>query len=129
MNVLKIRFTMPLLASHVNGFWKRELRAQAEKLCTAALNQARTPHFYEVWGVPDTLTGRFDLASLHVALVLRFLKGELAQKVFDSFFSYTEMTLREVGVSDLRVGKQVKSARPFYGAMKVYMMLLIKRVI
>ena len=72
-------------------------------------------------GVPDTLSGRFDLASLHVALVLRFLKGELAQKVFDSFFSYTEMTLREVGVSDLRVGKQVKKcATFFYGAMKVY---------
>jgi cytochrome b pre-mRNA-processing protein 3 len=101
--------------------WKRGLKAQGEKLCREALKQARAPIFYESWGVPDTLTGRFDMACLHVALLLRITKGPLAQKVFDAFFSYTELTLREVGVSDLRVGKQVKKcATFFYGAMKAY---------
>ncbi len=101
--------------------WKRGLRAQGEKLCREALSQARSPIFYESWGVPDTLTGRFDMACLHVALILRSIKRPLAQKVFDAFFSYTELTLREVGVSDLRVGKQVKKcATFFYGAMKAY---------
>lgn len=112
---------MPMLTSAVNGFWKRDLRDQGEMICRAALLQARTPIFYETWGIPDTLEGRFDLACLHVALVLRVLKGRLAQNVFDAFFSYTELTLREVGVSDLRVGKQIKKcATFFYGAMKAY---------
>jgi len=112
---------MPLLASPVNGFWKRGYKNLGEELCIAALNQARMAFFYEHWGVPDTLAGRFDVACLHLALVLRHSKGPLAQAIFDSFFAYTEMTLREVGVSDLRVGKQVtKCAKFFYGAMKAY---------
>lgn len=112
---------MPLLAPSVNGFWKRVHRPRGEDLCISALNQARTPHFYENWDVPDTLEGRFDCAVLHMCLLLRHLKGPLAQSVFDAFFSYTELTLREIGVSDLRVGKQVKKcATFFYGALKAY---------
>jgi cytochrome b pre-mRNA-processing protein 3 len=117
----QIRYTMPILVSSVNAFWKRSRRAQAEGLCLSILNQARTTIFYERWGVPDTLEGRFDCACLHMALLLKHLKGALAQAVFDTFFSYTELTLREVGVGDLRVGKQVKKcATFFYGAMKAY---------
>ncbi|MBY0500810.1 MAG: hypothetical protein K2P93_02260 [Alphaproteobacteria bacterium] len=112
---------MPLVTSAVNGFWKRNVQSQAEALCFAVLSQARNPIFYERWGVADTLEGRFDCAVLHLSLLLRHLKGSLAQSVFDSFFSYTEMTLREEGVSDLRVGKQVKKcASFFYGALKAY---------
>jgi len=112
---------MPLLMNSVNGFWKRVSPGQAEELCIATITQARNPYFYEKWGVPDTLEGRFDCAVLHLCLLLRHLKGPLAQAVFDAFFSYTELTLREVGVSDLRVGRQVKKcAKFFYGALKAY---------
>lgn len=112
---------MPLLAPSVNGFWKRVYRSQGEALCISTLHQARTPYFYEHWDVPDTLEGRFDCAVLHLSLLLRHLKGPLAQAVFDAFFSYTELTLREIGVSDLKVGKQVKKcAKFFYGALKAY---------
>jgi cytochrome b pre-mRNA-processing protein 3 len=112
---------MPLLAAAVNGFWKSTSRAQGECLCLSVLNQARTPFFYESWGVPDTLEGRFDCAVLHMAILLRHLKGPVGQAAFDAFFSYTELTLREIGVSDLRVGKQVKQcATFFYGALKAY---------
>lgn len=112
---------MPLLMPSVNGFWKKPLSSWGEDLCISAINQARDPCFYEKWGVPDTLEGRFDCAVLHMSLLLRHLKGPLAQAVFDAFFSYTELTLREVGVSDLKVGKQVKNcAKFFYGAMKAY---------
>lgn len=112
---------MPLLASSVNAFWKRSRRAQAEALCLSVLTQARMTIFYERWGIPDTLEGRFDCACLHMALLLKHLKGRLAQSVFDTFFSYTELTLREVGVGDLSVGKQVKKcATFFYGALKAY---------
>lgn len=112
---------MPLVIVPVNGFWKRKDRTQGERLCFSVLEQARNPIFYEQWGVPDTLEGRFDCASLHLALLLRHLKGSLAQAMFDTFFSYTGMTLRELGVSDLGVGKQVKKcARFFYGALNAY---------
>lgn len=112
---------MPLVTVPVNGFWKRGGKAQGERLCFSVLEQARNPIFYEKWGVPDTLEGRFDCASLHLALLFRHLKGPLAQNVFDAFFSYTDLTLREMGVSDLRVGKQVKKcASFFYGALKSY---------
>ena len=112
---------MPVVAFPVNGFWKKGKRAQGEQLCYSVLHQARSPHFYKDWGVPDTLEGRFDCASLHLILLLRHLKGPLAQAVFDAFFSYMELTLREIGVSDLRVGKQVKQcASFFYGAAKAY---------
>lgn len=112
---------MPLPASSVNGFWKRVRRSRGESLCIATLNQARTSYFYENWEVPDTLEGRFDCAVLHMCLLLRHLEGVLAQAVFDAFFSYTELTLREIGVGDLKVGKQVKNcAKFFYGALKAY---------
>lgn len=112
---------MPLLASSVNGFWKRVHRSGGEALCIATLNQARSSYFYENWEIPDTIEGRFDCAVLHMCLLLRHLKGPLAQSVFDAFFSYTELTLREIGVSDLRVGRQVKKcATFFYGALKAY---------
>lgn len=112
---------MPILESAVNGLWKKTRRSQGELLCLAALNQARSHLFYQEWGIPDTLEGRFDCACLHIALLLKHIHGSLAQAVFDSFFAYTELTLREVGVSDLRVGKQVqKCAKFFYGAMKSY---------
>jgi len=112
---------MPSVASCVNGFWKRGCQAQGERLCLSALSQARTTIFYEKWGVPDTLEGRFDCASLHVMLLLKHLQGRLAQAVFDAFFSYTELTLREMGVGDLSVGKQVKNCAKFFlGTLNVY---------
>ncbi len=112
---------MPLLPSSVNGFWKKVYRTNGESLCLSALHQARTPYFYETWNVPDTMEGRFDCAVLHMCLLLRNIKGPIAQSAFDAFFSYTELTLREMGVGDLKVGKQVKNcAKFFYGALKAY---------
>ena len=96
---------MPRLLSAVNGFWTKH---RGKDLCFSALTQARLPIFYKSWGIPDTLEGRFDCASLHMILLLRHLKGPLAQAAFNAFFTYTDLTLREEGVSDLRVGKQVK---------------------
>lgn len=117
----KLKFTMPFLVSTVNGFCKKEKHLQAEQLCFSALTQARLPIFYESWHVPDTLEGRFDCASLHIILLLRHVKGPLSQSTFDAFFKYLDLTLREEGVSDLRIGKQIKKcAKYFYGTLKSY---------
>jgi cytochrome b pre-mRNA-processing protein 3 len=62
--------------------------------------------------VPDTLDGRFDSIGLHVFLLIRRLTPEgdlgqeLAQAVFDAMFTDMDINLREMGVSDLSVGKR-----------------------
>ena len=79
-----------------------------------AVAAARDPFLYEVLGVPDTLDGRFDLVGLHAILLIRRLHTladgkDLAQAVFDAMFNDMDVNLREMGVSDIAVGKKVKA--------------------
>lgn len=77
--------------------------------------RAREPIFYNNFGVPDSLDGRFDMISVHVFLILHRLKGgsraaqRLAQDIFDVMFSDMDRSLREIGVGDLSVGRKVKA--------------------
>ena len=87
----------------------------------AIVAQSRQEKFYADWGVPDTVTGRFDMITLHLALVLRRLKGETQAKEFgqalvDLFFRDMDRSLRELGVTDLGVPNKVKKmGNVFYG--------------
>ncbi len=88
---------------------------------------AREPYLYEALGVPDTLDGRFDLIVLHAFLLVHHLRElpepgpALAQAVFDAMFSDMDMNLREIGVSDLRVGKRVRAMwEAFHGRSNAY---------
>ena len=82
-------------------------------LYTAAVAAARDPSFYATLLVPDTLDGRFDLVALHAFLLIHRLRSasrpDLSQAVFDAMFSDMDNNLRELGVSDLRVGKRVRA--------------------
>jgi cytochrome b pre-mRNA-processing protein 3 len=91
--------------------------------------QARSPEFYRGYGVPDTVTGRFDMIVLHVVLVLRRLRGlsasanlpPLGQQIFDRFCQDMDDNFREMGVGDLAVPKEMKRvAEAFYGRAAVY---------
>ena len=88
--------------------------------------QARLPAFYQRFGVPDTVNGRFDMVLVHLWLVLRRLSeadgaAELSQGLFDHFCSDMDDNLREMGVSDLTVPKRmVKFAEAFYGRTGAY---------
>ena len=47
--------------------------------------------------------------------------AELAQALFDVMFSDLDRALREIGVGDLSVGRQVKTmAKAFYGRIRAY---------
>ena len=75
--------------------------------------QARIPHLFEDCGIPDTLDGRFDSLALHAALMIDRLRREpdgevLAQDFFDAMFRHLDLTLRELGVQDLGVGRRIK---------------------
>jgi cytochrome b pre-mRNA-processing protein 3 len=92
----------------------RHKDASAQKLYGAIVAQARLPVFYQSFGVPDTLQGRFILLSLNLFAVLRRLKAEgteahdLAQKLVDQFSADMETVLREMGVGDLSIPKKVR---------------------
>jgi cytochrome b pre-mRNA-processing protein 3 len=89
--------------------------------------QARNAQFYDDFGVPDTVLGRFDLIVLHTALALRRLRaGEaamqsLAQGVFDTFCRDMDHNLREMGISDQGVPRQMRRVgEAFYGRAQAY---------
>src|SRR5690606_2677789 len=86
--------------------------------------QSRQPVFYAEWGVPDTVTGRFDMISLHMALLFRRLRHgpegarAFSQAVFDLFFKDMDRSLREMGVGDLSVPKKIqKMGNIFFGLL------------
>lgn len=90
----------------------------------AIVAQSRRPRFYADWGVPDTVTGRFDMISLHLALLFRRLRREtdasrvFSQAVFDLFFKDMDRSLREMGAGDLAVPKKIrKMGNIFYGLL------------
>jgi cytochrome b pre-mRNA-processing protein 3 len=92
--------------------------------------QARLPSFYRDYAVADTVNGRFDLIVLHLALVLDRLAQNpmlrsLGQGVFDRFCQDMDHNLREMGVGDLAVPKEVqRMGEAFYGRQMAYLAAL-----
>ena len=107
--------------------FRNPLEPVARRLYFALVEQSRTPAFYTDFGVPDTVDGRFEMLAMHAYLIMRRLKGEgeqadgLAQSVFDLMAGDLDRSLRDIGVSDLRVGKKVKElVSLFYGRVHAY---------
>jgi len=93
----------------------------------AIVAQARQPVFYRDLGVPDTVNGRFEMVLLHTLLVIRRLAGQdepvrdLGQMIFDRFCADIDGSLREMGVSDMKVPRQMRRVGDaFYGKQKHY---------
>jgi len=106
---------------------RRQREEMLDALYAKAVAQARLPVFYAEREVPDTVDGRFDLLVLHVFLLLHRLGGEgkamkgVTQGLFDLMFADMDRSLREMGVSDMRIGNKVKEmARAFYGRVDAY---------
>ena len=110
---------------------RRRRDTVARDLYVHVVHQARRPGLYTGFGVADTVDGRFDLLVAHAFLLLRRLgavegprAGDakvLSQAVFDLMFADMDQNLREIGVSDMSVGKKVKQmAQAFYGRVSAY---------
>lgn len=104
-------------------------RRPAEALYYKIVAHARQPAFYRDFGVPDTLDGRFDMIVLLVALVVRRLRAEaaspaawhMAGDLFEVLFADMDRSLREMGVTDTRVGRHVRAmAQAYYGRSHAY---------
>ena len=92
---------------------KNPLAEFASAVYARTADQARAPELFEGCGIPDTLDGRFDALALHAALMIDRLRREpdgesLAQEFFDAMFHHLDLTLRELGVQDLGVGRRIK---------------------
>ena len=93
----------------------------------AIVTQSRDPRLYETYGVPDTVLGRFDLLLLHLLLLLRRLRAgegaarDLAQGLFDAFCRDMDHNLREMGIGDQGVPRQMRHiGEAFYGRAQAY---------
>ncbi len=96
-------------------------------LYTSSVQAARDPLYFERLLVPDTLDGRFDLIGLFAALLIRRVRGlpspgpALAQAVFDAMFADMDFSLREIGVSELSVGRKIRQMwEAFHGRAMAY---------
>src|SRR5260221_2829018 len=93
--------------------------------------QARLACFYGEYAVADTVNGRFDLLVLHLAAVLdRLGEGaelrELGQALFDRFCQDMDHNLREMGIGDLSVPKEMqRMGEAFYGRAQAYKAALV----
>ncbi len=100
-------------------------RRTIEAIYGMIVTQAREPAFYQVYGVPDTVDGRFDMVLLHLWMVFRRLRSgpdkALPQALFDHFCSDMDANLREMGVGDLSVPKRMQAfGEAFYGRSAAY---------
>jgi cytochrome b pre-mRNA-processing protein 3 len=92
--------------------------------------QARTGALYQRFGVPDTVNGRLEMILLHLVLLLRRLNEEpdgalLGQAVFDLFCQDMDDNLREMGVGDLAVPREMQRiGEAFYGRQGAYVTAL-----
>jgi cytochrome b pre-mRNA-processing protein 3 len=108
-------------------FRQKPVEEAVELAFARVVAQARRQVFFTELGVPDTIDGRFELLCLHAFLYLHRLKRErpqseaLAQAFFDRMFADLDRGLREIGVGDLSVGRQVmRMAEGFYGRVRAY---------
>jgi cytochrome b pre-mRNA-processing protein 3 len=106
-------------------------RQLIDRLSGEIVAVARDPVLFTEYGIDDSLEGRFEAVTLHAVLVLRRLNRmdppapEIAQDLTDAIFRSFEIALREMGVGDISVPKQMKIiAGAFLGRAAAYDMAL-----
>lgn len=105
-------------------FKKKPNEAAIRQVYASIVAQSRQKFFYADWDIADTVTGRFDMISLHLCLVFRRLKTsadsdrEFSQSLFDLFFQDMDHSLRELGTGDIAIPKRIqKMGELFYGLL------------
>ncbi len=92
------------------------MQRKASEIYGAVVAQARLPAFYGGGGVPDTMVGRYELIVLHMFLSMERLRTitpeptDLLRLLVEHFVTDMDDCMREVGVSDLKVGGHVRRA-------------------
>ncbi len=97
---------------------KAAAKDAARRSLAAIMAQARRPFFYTDYRVPDTVDGRFELLAAHTVMLVARLSGEsgetarardaFGKALYDALLANLDVAMREQGVGDLSVGKQVR---------------------
>ena len=97
-------------------------KREGHRLYDAIVSRARARVFFTVFGVPDTLDGRFDVLAFHAWLVLAELRGGPgAQALTDAIFTGFDEAMREQGAGDMGISRKLKAmADAYYGRMAAY---------
>lgn len=100
-------------------------KQEARRLYDDLVTRSRAPVFFTVFGVADSIDGRFDLLAFHAWLALRALKGAgedgAAQALTDLIFTGFDEAMREQGAGDMGLGHKLKKfANAFYGRLTAY---------
>ena len=93
-------------------FATRDPREDVRALWKGVVENARAPEWYREGGVADTLEGRFDMVTMVLALVLLRMErsaalGPHTALLTEIFVEEMDGQLRQSGVGDLMVGKQI----------------------
>ncbi|MEN2494248.1 MAG: hypothetical protein TECD_00139 [Hyphomicrobiaceae bacterium hypho_1] len=97
--------------------WLRSFKChnqQSTKIYASIVAQVRNPVFYMHYGIKDTITGRYELLAVHVALTLAVLRlcetanGPVSRGIVESFITDMDDNFREIGIGDMSVPKHVK---------------------
>jgi len=99
----------------------------SKNLYNLIITQSRTKGFYKNLQVPDTIDGRFELIILHYFFIDRVLNKSIQkeqlikQELLDLMYKDFDMSLREMGVGDLSVGKKIyHMTEAFSGRLTAY---------
>ena len=81
-------------------------------LYDAIVQKARAAEWYEDGGVADSVDGRFEMVAAMLSLVLLRLESEAGQEannvhLTEIFVDDMDSQLREIGIGDMIVGKQI----------------------
>lgn len=95
-------------------FPARAIKRQAHDIYAKIVEQARLPEFYQApYFVEDSVEGRFEMILLHLFLADRLLQkneafSPLRRSVRELLVKDIDRSLREMGIGDMSVGKQMK---------------------
>ena len=105
----------------------KEIKELCVTLYKLIVKQARKKHFYLSLKIPDTIDGRFELIILHFFLLERTLDKEIKKdqliykELLEIMYKDFDMSLREIGVGDLSVGKKIyQMTEAFSGRLFAY---------
>jgi cytochrome b pre-mRNA-processing protein 3 len=111
-----VKFQDPAIVLFLKRLFQTpRFEAEARALYRQIGERARRPILFTLYGVPDTIDGRFEMLCLHAYALFHGLKGKgadaeaFSQAVYDAMFADLDGSLRELGAADIGVGKRIKA--------------------
>lgn len=95
-------------------FAPKQLDRDAHELYGELITQSRSQQFFAApFGAPDNMEGRFEVIVFHLVLLDHFLSSidgsaSLRRSVQELLIRDMDRSLRELGIGDMSIGKQMK---------------------